>query len=236
MSNVARSSKAQENDKKSISQAISDFLRKYRVIFLALLGAIVAAVLVIAIWTWIHSATLKASTARLEKVEDDMTALSSEQDATKKAELEKSIAAGLDEIIAKWPRQFAGVRARVLKARKAAEAKDWAAAEKDWLAAADASGKGYLAPVALEGAAVAAEERGAPEKAAEYYKRLVDNFPKAAGAAHAYFSLGRLAEDSKDYTSAIGHYEKVVATYPDDDWTKLAKDRILSLKSRGLAK
>jgi len=236
MSNAARPQKAQENDKKSLSQKISDFLRKYRVIAISVLGAIVVAVVALALWTWIHGAAVKASTAKLEKVEGDIAALASEQDAAKKAELDKSVAAGLDELIAKWPHLFAGVRAHALKARRAADAKDWAVAEKEWLAAAQAGSRSYLAPIALEGAAVAAEERGAPDKAAEYYKRFVEKYPVAAGVAHAYFSLGRLAEDSKDYAAAIGHYEKVVSSFPDDDWTKLSKDRILFLKSRGLAK
>ena len=57
-----------------------------------------------------------------------------------------------------------------------------------------------------------------------------------AGVAHGYFSLGRLAEESKDYANALVYYEKVVSLFPDDDWTKLSKDRIISLKSRGLVK
>jgi tetratricopeptide (TPR) repeat protein len=236
MNNVARSPKAKEHEKKAASQRISDFLRKYRTVLLAVLGAIVLAVIAIALWSWIHGAAVKSSTASMEKVEADYTTWSSEQDAVKKAELEKTIAAGLDEIVAKWPRLFAAQRAHAFKARLAAEKKDWAAAEKEWLAAVDTATGTYLAPVALQGAAAAADERGAPEKAAEYYKRFVEKYPAAAGVAHAYFSLGRLAEESKDYTAALVHYEKVVSAYPNDDWTKLAKDRILSLKSRGLAK
>ncbi len=234
MSNVARLPKDQENA--SFSQKISDFLRKYRTIVLAVLGAAVLAVIVVALWSAIHGAAVRNSTARLEKAQASIAALADEKDEAKKAELEKAAVADLDAIAAKWPRLFAGQRARLLKGRLAADKKDWALAEKEFIAVADAAGSSYLAPAALQEAAVAAEERGAPEKAVEYYKRFVDKFPKAAGVPHAWFSLGRLAEDSKDYVAAMGHYEKVVAAFPDDDWTKLAKDRILSLKSRGLAK
>jgi tetratricopeptide (TPR) repeat protein len=236
MSNASRSPKGQDQEKSSLSLKISDFLRKYRIVLLAVLGAAVLAIVVVALWSTIHGSAVKASTAKIEKLDDDIAAYSAEQDQAKKAELEKAIASGLDEVIGKWPRLYAGQRAHAMKARLAAEKKDWAASEKEWLETAGVSPSSYLAPVALQGAAVAAEERGAPEKAVEYYKRLVGEYPKAAGVAHAYFALGRLAEDSKDYSAAVVHYEKVVASFPNDDWTKLAKDRILSLKSRGLAK
>lgn len=234
MNSTTRSHKEQEQ--LSFNQKVSDLIRKYRTALLIVLGAILLAVIVVALWSAIHGAAVKSSTLKLEKVEDDVVALSSEQDATKKAELEKTVSADLDAIIAKWPRLYAGQRAHALKARLAAEKKDWAAAEKDWIAVVDANKSSYLAAVALQAAAAAADERGAPEKATEYYKRFVDKYPNAAGLAHAYFSLGRLAEEGKEYAGAQGYYEKVVAGYPDDDWTKLAKDRILSLKSRGLTK
>ncbi|HRY56210.1 MAG TPA: tetratricopeptide repeat protein [Spirochaetia bacterium] len=236
MSNAARAHKGQEQESLSLAQKIADFLRRNRKAFIAAAAAVLLAVAAVAIWSAIHSSAVKNSSSRLEKLEADIAALSSEQDAAKKAELEKAVAAGLDEVAATWPSYFAAQRAHAIKARLAADKEDWAAAEKEWLAAADARKATYLSPVALLGAAVAAEERGAPDKAAEHYQRLVDKHPASAGAAHAYFSLGRLAEEAKDYAAALGHYEKVVASFPDDDWTKLAKDRILSLKSRGLAK
>jgi tetratricopeptide (TPR) repeat protein len=236
MSNITHARRGQESENASFSQKISDFLRKYRAIFIGALGAVLLAVLVVATWSMVHNASVKNSASRLEKLESDISAMGSEADAAKKAELEKSALSGLDEVAAKWPRSFAGQRAHALKAQVLVDKKDWAGAEKEWLAASDAAKSTYLAPVALFNAGVAAEERGAPDKATEHYKAFLDKYPKAAGAAHAYFSLGRLAEGAKDYAAALGHYEKVVASYPDDDWTKLAKDRILALKSKGLAK
>jgi tetratricopeptide (TPR) repeat protein len=237
MDNAARSPKAQAEEKKRLAHHVSDFLRKYRVVLLGVLAAVVLAIIAIAVWTAVNSAGLKASTAAIEKVEDELQAWQAEQDTAKKAELEKGLTASLDSVIAKWPRRLAGQRALAFKAKIAEERKDWAAAEKEWLAAVDALPDSYLAAVALQGAAAAADERGAPEKAAEHYKRLLAKYAKSAvGIPHAHFALGRLAEESKDYAAALTSYEKVVTAYPDDDWTKLAKDRIISLKSRGLVK
>jgi tetratricopeptide (TPR) repeat protein len=235
MDSAARSPKTEE--KKHISHKVADILRKYRVVLLIVLAIAVAAVIGLAIWTQVHGAAIRDSTARIEKIEDQLGLYQNEQDPAKKADLEKSLAASLDQVIARWPHLLAAQHAHALKARLAEEKKDWAGAEQEWLAAIDVLPNDYLAPIALQNAAVAAEEKGSPEKSAEYYKRLIDKYSASTvGIPHAYFALGRLAEANKDYAAALTSYEKIVASYPDDDWTKLAKDRILFLKSRGLAK
>lgn len=239
MDSASRSSKAKAaaEEKNRFSTIVSDLLRKYRVFLLGLLAAVVLAVIVVAVWTAISEARAKASTVAIEKVEDDLTAYQGEQDATKKASLQKSLLAASDKVIASWPSLYAAQKAHAIKAQLAADNKDWDGSEKEWLAASAMLTSDFLAPLALQNAAVAAEERGANDKAAQYYKRLVDKYTnKTVGIPHAFFALGRLAEDSKDYAAAVSYYEKIVASYPNDDWTKLAKDRILFMKSQGLAK
>jgi tetratricopeptide (TPR) repeat protein len=123
------------------------------------------------------------------------------------------------------------------KAKIEESSKNWASAEKDWLAIAAAAPDSYLAPVALQGAAVAAEELSANDRAIAAYKKLIDKYGKASiGIPHAHFALGRMAEEAKDYASSLASYQKIVATWPDSDWTKLATDRIIFLKSHGLTK
>jgi tetratricopeptide (TPR) repeat protein len=177
-----------------------------------------------------------ASSARVEKLLEDYSSYQGETDSAKKAELEKSILASVEEIAKKWPRLFAGQRARTVAARVYESKSDWASAEREWIAAADALPSSYMAPLALQNAAAAAEEQDADSRAIDYYKRLIANYDSAAiGIVHAYFALGRLYENSRDYASAVENYKKIVSTWPDDDWTKLATDRIIALKSRGLA-
>jgi TolA-binding protein len=101
----------------------------------------------------------------------------------------------------------------------------------------DAAPNSYIAPVALQGAANAADEQGASDRATADYRKFVDRYSdKTIGIPHAYFAIGRLAEQSKDYAAANTAYQKIIATWPDGDWTKLATDRIISLKSQGLLK
>lgn len=193
--------------------------------------------LVLAVVTGVRDSAVKASTARLEKLDADFAAYSGEQDAAKKESFEKAFFASADEMIKRGPRLYAAQKASIYKAKIEESKKDWAAAEKDWLAIVEAVPDSYLAPVALQGAAVAAEELGSADRATADYKKLIDKYSATAiGIPHAYFALGRLAEQAKDYSAAMTAYQKIASTWPDDDWTKLATDRIISLKSRGLTK
>jgi tetratricopeptide (TPR) repeat protein len=237
MDSAPRSPKAQAEEKKTFAHRVADFLRKHRKALIVALGVALAAVIGVSVWTTVQAAAVRNSSARVEKLADDFLAYRGEQDQAKKTDLEKALAASAEEIVKKWPRLLASQRARAVTARVLEDKKDWSGAEKEWLAAVDALPKSYFAPIALQRAAACAEERDAPEKAVEYYNRVVDKYAsETVGVPHAYFALGRLAEQAKDYTGAFVYYQKVVSVFPEDDWTKLAKDRILSLKSRGLAK
>lgn len=238
MESTPRPPKAKAEEKKKTPYVrFADFLRKYRVPVLAVFGLAALAVVGVAVGTAIKDSAVRASTTRLEKLEADYSAYSGEQDAAKKATMEKAVLDSIEAIVKKGSKSYAAQKALALRARIREAAKDWGSAEKDWLAIAEAAPDSYLAPMALQGAAVAAEELGAADRATADYKRLIDKYGKVSiGIAHAHFSLGRLAEQSKDYASALVSYQKIVSTWPGSDWTKLATDRIIFLKSRGLAK
>lgn len=236
MDNPAHATKAKA-EQKTLYVKFSDFLRNNRVAVLILFAVVVLAVVGVAVGTAIKDGQTKASASSLEKLEADYAAYSSEQDATKKADLEKAFLASADKVAKQWKGQYAAQKATVYEAKVAESKKDWAGAEKKWLDLLSASSDSYLAPVALQGAASAAEEQGALDRSLADYKKLVDKYAtKTIGIPHAYFSIGRLSEGAKDYAGALVAYQKVASTWPDSDWTKLATDRIIFLKSSGLAK
>ena len=228
---------AKPEEKRSLSHRIAHFLGKSRKLLLAIAIVVLAAILVLSVITVIRSSADKASAMKVEELSNDANAWSAETDATKKADLEKKLNVGVAEVLAKYPGIVAAQQALAIKATIAESKKDWAEAEKDWIDAANRLPTSFLAPVSLRNAAVAAEEQGADDRAKAHYKALIDKYSgSAAGIAHAWFALGRIAEESKDYSAAVANYEKVVATWPSSDWTKLSKDRIISIKSRGLVK
>ncbi len=226
-----------DTDKKTFGEKFEDFLRKYRTVIIIVLAVIAAAVIAIAVISQLRLSQAAASAKQLEKANSDYSTWYAETDATKKSAAEKTLAASLDEIIKKWPSQYAAARAISMKASIAQQNKDWKSAETDWELIASRFSRTYMAPIAIQNAAVAAEEAGNVDKAIEHYSSLIKKFSgKTVGIPHAYFSLGRLSEGKKDYKNAMDNYTKLVAAYPQDDWTKLAQDRIIYLKAQGLAK
>ncbi|MFZ4618104.1 MAG: tetratricopeptide repeat protein [Rectinemataceae bacterium] len=222
---------------KSLSHRVSAFLRKARVAILAFAGVLVAAIAVLAIVTTANDSGARKAALAMDKLSTDSNAWGSETDATKKAELEKSMLSSADSIIATYPKSLQAQQALGVKATIAGDKKEWEQAEKAWIQASSIMPKAFFAPVALQNAAMVAEERGANDKAKEYYKTFLDRYSTtAAGAAHAWFAMGRLAEEAKDFAGAVGNYEKIFAQWPQSDWAKLARDRVIFIKASGLAK
>jgi tetratricopeptide (TPR) repeat protein len=237
MDSSAQSPKARSGEKKTAYTKFSDFLKRYRIVLFVVFGLAMLALIGVTVATVISDAALKSSAASMEKLEADFSAYQSEQDQAKKDALEKSVLASADAVAKQWKGRFAALRALSYEAKIAESKKSWADAEKNWLAIVDSAPDSYLAPVALHAAANAAEEQGANDRALADYRKLVDKYgEKTVGIAHAYFSIGRLSEGTKDYAAAMTAYQKIVSTWPDSDWTKLATDRILFLKSHGLSK
>jgi len=228
---------AKHEEPKSLSHKISALLRKGRVPLLVLAGITFAAVAAIAVVTAVGDSTKQAAALGMSGLTNDAQAWSKETDTIKKADLEKALVPALDALAAKWPKSVQAQQALAIKAEIAESKKDWAEVEKIWLDAATRLPGSFIAPVALQNAARAAEEQGADDRAKVHYMTFVDKYSgDSSGIAHAWFALGRIAEGTKDWPSALAAYDKIAANWPSSDWTKLAKDRIISMKSRGLVK
>ncbi len=221
-------------EEKSFAEKLSEFIGKHKLVFLSVLGVIVLALLVVGGVSLISNSIADKSSRAMEETRAKIAPWNEEADSAKKAELESALFADLDSVIKKWPKSFAAQQALYTKAGIYSSKKEWENAEKAALEAADKLPKSYLAPMALEAAAVAAEEGGKADIAMGYYLRIVEKYAKdTPNRAHAQFSLGRLKEGSSDFKGAYESYEALVSAQPDSDWAKLAKDRIIYLKSTG---
>ncbi|MCL2190600.1 MAG: tetratricopeptide repeat protein [Treponema sp.] len=110
---------------------------------------------------------------------------------------------------------------------------EWAEAEAAWLAAAGATSRSYMAPIALFNAAAAAEEQGGLERAIYHYQRSISAPAGFFAAPRAQFSIGRLYETLGDDDAAIRAYRDVIFGWPHDTaWTNLAHSRIIALETR----
>jgi len=172
----------------------------------------------------------------MELADQKVQQWSQETDEQKKAELEKAFFDDLDNVAKKWPRTIAAQRALLRKSAILSQKKEYAEAEKVALEAYARNKKSYVAPIALEIAAVAAEEAGNTDAALEHYMTLSKDYTiDNPVAPHALFNVGRLQESKKDYKAALESYNKLVGTYGNSEWAMLAKDRVIYLKAQGLA-
>jgi len=229
---------AQHNkeEKKSSSERFVDFISKNRRIIIGLGIAIVLIIVAIGIYTAVSGNIASASSRAMELADQKALQWSQETDEEKRAEIESSLIAELDSIAQKWPRTLAAQRALLRKAALLSQKKEYAEAEKTALEAYRRNKKSYVAPIALELAAVAAEEAGNTDAALEHYTLITKDYKKDnPAAAHAFFNLGRIKEAKGDYKGAIEAYNQLIASFGDSEWAMLAKNRVIYLKAQGLA-
>jgi len=229
---------AQHNkeEKKSSSERFVDFISKNRRIIIGLGIAIVLIIVAIGIYTAVSGNIASASSRAMELADQKALQWSQETDEEKRAEIESSLIAELDSIAQKWPRTLAAQRALLRKAALLSQKKEYAEAEKTALEAYRRNKKSYVAPIALELAAVAAEEAGNTDAALEHYTLITKDYKKDnPAAAHAFFNLGRIKEAKGDYKCAIEAYNQLIASFGDSEWAMLAKNRVIYLNAQGLA-
>lgn len=224
-----------ETEEKTFAQKISDFIIRNRKAFFIVIASILVILAGVGIYEVASSASANKSARAMEIARAKIATWNSETDETKKTELETALVAELDAIAKKWPRSFAAQQALYTKAGLYLVKKDWENAEKSSLAAFETRKKSYLAPFALENAAVAAEEQGKTDDALARYKEIVASYKvDNPNLAHAMFSIGRLEESRSGWKAAIESYENLIAADPSSDWALLAKNRVIFIKSQGL--
>jgi tetratricopeptide (TPR) repeat protein len=233
--NVRREAAAQPEEKKTLSDKVGEVIRKNRKIILIALGVVAAIVLIILVWTGVSSSRVRGAAKAFDAADKAWTTWQSESDQTKKDALVPDLEKQLDSLVSRYKGSYQAQQGLMMRAKMAEAAKDWEKAEGFWSSAAKVQPASYLTPIALEGAALAAEERGESAKAIEYYTSIVSSKTKAVGLAHARFSLGRLYEGTGDYAKAKSSYTDLVSNHPDSDWAVLAKNRLIFIEAGKLA-
>ena len=225
-----------QTEKKTFSEKLADFISTYRILIISIGVAIVVAIVAIGIYTAVSGNIASASSRAMDLADQKLQQWSQETDEQKKADAETSLIGDLDAIVKKWPHTLAAQRALLKKGAILSQKKDYAEAEKVALEAFARNKKSYVAPIALELAASAAEEAGNTDAALEHYTAITKDYLKDNPiAASALFNQARLEETKKDYKSAVTSYNQITATFGDSDWAMLAKNRVIYLKAQGLA-
>lgn len=219
-----------KKEKIDASEKVGSFVSKYRkTILFSAIAVIVIAVAVCVSIAVIENTNEKGISA-MDAIEyvftKDSASLSEDELATRQNTAMDALKPYLNK------KNVVGVRANMLAASIAFEKKDFENSRTYWIAAANAGKKSYTSPVCNFNAGVCSEELGDNEKAIEYYTTASDSEDFLL-VTHCLFSLGRVKESVSDFTGASEVYQKLVDNYPNDDWTKLAQSRIISLSAEG---
>ena len=222
---------AQENGavKVSFSQKFNDFLIKNKVVLLSVVIAFSVVFIALVAVTVITENRNNAAFETLENVLADWDTARSAEDKSGLAAKEDELLASLGKVASSAKTSYAGARAYMTSAEIYFSRKDWKNAQEQYLAAAQAAPRAYTAGLNWYNAAVCADEQGLADDAVTWFNKSIEseNFNLKS---RALFNIGRIEEQRSNKDAAIASYEKMAEQYPTDEWTLLAKSRIIALQ------
>ncbi len=215
-------------NKGNVSDKVNEFLTRYRRIFFVIIGIIVVALVVYSVSAAVYSNFTENALTKIDTITYNLTNDSQKLSAD---ELSKRRTAATKEATPYLNKGgIVGVRANMLVADISYENKDFAAAEKYWVSAAEAKKNVYTSPLSYFNAAVCYEETKDTTNAIKYYQLAADAEDFML-SAHALFNLGRLQENASNFDAAQKSYQKIIDNGNGGSWGNLAKSRILALKA-----
>lgn len=227
---------ARPQEKRKIGDVVAHIVHRIRYALWAVLIAAAVFLVGYLIWSEVAKKRTVDSTVLAEGAQVLFDSWGSEQDAAKKAALEKDLADQLDRLIERYPNRYGGQRGLFLRADLRFKNKAWDDARKDYEELARRFPASYLAGISLFNAGVAAEENGDTDAAQKLYMRVVEKYAESAASPRALFDAARLDELKGAWEDARAKYERLDSDFPLSTWTKLGKNRIIALKVEGRLK
>ncbi|MGP1588085.1 MAG: tetratricopeptide repeat protein [Treponemataceae bacterium] len=220
----------EKREENSLTNVAEVFFTKTKYLWIGLICAVVVALLIVLIVT-------KVSQTGREKCADYMDDIVFSYETNKDKfegdaalEAENEFLEKLEEFCTKYGKNRKTIRAYMTIAKIHMERKEYAESLSYWEKACGCDKKSYLAGISNFNAAVCFEQENNLEQAKACYMKAADNknfIPKP----HALFCAARVSELQEMKDEAINIYGKIIDSYAEDEWAKLAKSRIIALSS-----
>jgi tetratricopeptide (TPR) repeat protein len=215
------------NNKTPVVAKAIDFLSGIKKYILIALSVLIVLLVVIVISLSVRDAGIKKATARIVQIEETLLQNSAATDTEAKAP-DAELITELEAYAAK-DSKWVSAKAAILLAGIYSQNKEWAKA-LEVLDAVSVEKASYLAPVVLFNAGSMAEEAGELDRALKFYERCDTDYRHSfPEAPRVVFSMARIFETGKDIGKAIEQYELLVDSWPEDDFSSLAKSRLIAL-------
>ena len=233
---MAKSHQHEQSRKDKFLESFSQFLYKNRIILITVFSVIIAGLIALSVIVSINRSNAEKAAGRTEQLQETYSEWlqmsdEDEEGTGKKAELKETILTDAQDIADSFPKTFAAQRSIFIAAELNSIEEEWEESAEGYARLAEGYPESYLAPLALAAASAAYENAGIPEKALESARGIVDDYGDTSlEAPHAWFTVGRLLEQSGDSNGALEAYRELVGNFPESSWTKLAQDRIIVLE------
>ena len=224
-------SRAEELTKKQkITNKLAQFIQSKRIILVILGLIIISGLLAIAVLTKISDTREESAMIISEEMNDNYAEWrNAEED--RKTELEDEISEKMDVLEADYKTYFAYQKGSFIAGLLYFEKEEYESAAEKFIEVVNQGPEGYLAPVSLFNYSVCKEESGDYKAAMEGYERIYLEYSESYVSSKALFSAGRVAENSDNNEEAEKYYNLLVDTYPNSNWTNIARSRIIFIKT-----
>ena len=225
----------EQEEKVTAHQRIRKFIAKYaKPAGIFLIGVLVLFIIV-QIFNYASAQKTEKATMAVEDIQNRYVE-ASEADKSEEPSFDayKGYITELDGVIAKYPKEYAGRRALLLKGDILFRFKDYDKAAEVYKKYAADYPKTYDAPIAIYNTGVCYESTGKAKEAEAEYLKIYNNYKGSyALMPKLIFSLGRLAEADKRYADAEKYYNQISEEYSGSNYSQYAQDRIILMHARG---
>lgn len=231
----------EKTKKEQFLDSLAGFLQKNRIFFLSFLIAIALFFIIFAIASEVKNRRIEESTIMVEELQKQFEKWSENMDKEEAeqpedmGETDKELIAEADSILEKYPNLYAAQRALYIKGNVYYKKSEWSSAAEVFILLQERFPKSYLAPIALHIAAIASEEMDEIDRALKLHNQIISSYASMyPDTPRSIFTIGRLYEHKEQYEEAKEQYNTLINEYTSSNWTKLARDRIIYLQSKGL--
>lgn len=214
-------------DTLSFSDKCAEFLSKNRKVLAFVFAAVCIVIAVVMVTAAFKTHNLQNASEVTEALITDWIELHNKKPEDLLSQ-EDALIAKLEEQAHKNEKSYIGYRAYTVLGEAFVQRKEWEKALQFYRSAGDALPHIYTAGIAYFNAAACADELQQYKTALELYtlSASCEDFPLKP---RALFNAGRIEEALMHPDKAIEAYTKLAEQYPDNNWTLLAKSRVIAL-------
>lgn len=210
---------------------IANFLQRHRNILIIAILLVVVILSAVGIYAAITASTNNEYAVKVERVQQDLAKWQSETDDVKKKDFAATIEKNLADVIGHAPSSYGLLKAYFIQGNYQAAQKKWAEASTSFAKIFEIDSKSYLAPSALVNQAACLENAGNVKAALEVLANYEKNYASdKLNYPEVLFNQGRLLELQNDNPKAVAEYKKLLEKFPESNWAKLGRDRLIVIE------